>query len=186
MRVGVLAVALIASVVAGGIWSSLDDDSDVVLRTGPVLDDVRPPTIVTNAALEGDRLPDAAVAALDGSVVRTADLEGAPLVVNVWGSTCGPCKVELPDLAEVHRAYGDRVRFVGISYLAASEREESFARSRGVEYELLYDADGEFLSAAGIGAFPVTLLVAADGTIVAQTGVVDADGLAALIDEVLL
>ena len=108
---------------------------------------------------------------------------GQPLVINVWGSSCGPCKAELPDFAAAHARFGDTVRFVGIDYLPPSEAEEAFARDRGVQYELLYDADGEFISAAGIATFPVTLFVAPDGTIVEQTGLLDEERIAALVDE---
>jgi demethylmenaquinone methyltransferase/2-methoxy-6-polyprenyl-1,4-benzoquinol methylase len=41
---------------------------------------------------------------------------------------------------------------------------ESFARERGVQYELLRDVDGAFTDAVGIATQPVTLFVAADGT----------------------
>lgn len=139
-----------------------------------------------NAALEGRPMPSAAVAQLDGTEIDTADLVGAPLVLNVWGSTCGPCKKELPDFAAAHAQYGDRIRFVGLSYLPPSEREEAFARDRGIDYELLYDATGSFITEASIVAFPVTLFIDADGTVLEQTGLLDAERLGTLIEEVLL
>lgn len=139
-----------------------------------------------NAALEGHPMPSAAVARLDGTAIDTAELVGAPLVLNVWGSTCGPCKKELPDFAAAHAQYGDRIRFVGLSYLPPSQREESFARDRGINYELLYDATGSFITEAGIVAFPVTLFIDADGTVLEQTGLLDAERLGTLIEEVLL
>lgn len=180
---GSLAVALVASVAAGWWWSSADDST---AGTGGVpLDVVGSPTLGTNPALRGERLPSAAVTDLSGAPVDTADLVGSLLVVNVWGSTCAPCAKELPAFAEAHRLYGDRIDFVGISYLAASEREESFARDLGVEYELLYDGNGTFISESGITAFPVTLFVAADGTILEQTGALDADRLRSIIEGML-
>jgi thiol-disulfide isomerase/thioredoxin len=183
-----LTAALTVSVAAGWIWSVADEgtgsvsiDRDPADRTT-----LGPATIGTNAVLGGAPFPDAAVSALDGTEVSTADLVGRPLVVNIWGSTCGPCRRELPDLAAAHAAYGDRVRFVGISYLGASEREEAFARERGVNYELYYDTDGEFITAAGVAAFPVTLFITADGTVVEQTGVLDETRLSRLIEDTLL
>ena len=114
------------------------------------------------------------------------DLVGQPLVINIWGSTCGPCKKELPDFAAAHAVFGDQVRFVGIDYLPPSDREEQFARDKGVQYELLYDASGDFINEMGISAFPVTLIVTPDGTIVQQTGQLDEAKLTALIEEHLL
>lgn len=187
---GSLLVALVVSVAAGWAIARLGgDDPDgsaddvVVIPSDTVL---RPPTLGTNAAALGTPFPAATVQTLLGDDVDTADLVGAPMVVNIWGSTCGPCRKELPDFAAAHATYGDRVRFVGISYLPASEREESFARDRGVEYELFYDGDGDFVAEAGIAAFPVTYFVAADGTIVEQTGQLDEAGLATRIESELL
>ena len=78
------------------------------------------------------------------------------------------------------------MRFVGIDYLPASDREEAFARDRGVQYELLYDGSGSFIDDIGIATFPVTLFVNADGLIVRQTGQLDEAQLAALIESELL
>ena len=141
------------------------------------------PTIGVNDKVEGTALPAATVRTLAGDAVETSSLVGQPLVVNIWGSTCGPCKAELPDLAAAHARFGDTVRFVGIDYLPPSDGEEQFARDKGIQYELLYDADGEFIAAAGIATFPVTLFVDADGTIVEQTGQLDEERIAALIAE---
>ena len=181
------AVALVMSVGAGWLWSMLDGgDVDSVSIGQVAVDDVQPPTIGTNAALGGEDLPSATVTDLEGTAIDTTSLLGTPLVINVWGSTCGPCKRELPDFAEVHQRFGDDVRFVGISYLPASEREEAFARDLGVAYELFYDGNGAFISAAGISAFPITLFVSADGTVLEQSGALDAAQLTAIIEERLL
>lgn len=166
-------------VVGNWVYASLNDTDDDAVT-------FEQPSIETNADVEGDLLPDSTVQNLQGDDVDIASLIGQPMIINVWGSTCGPCKKELPDFAAAHLQYGDRVRFVGISYLPASEREESFARDRGVEYELLYDGTGDFINDAGVAAFPVTLFVDADGRIVRQTGQLDEAQLIAYIESDLL
>ena len=176
-----LAVALVASVLIG--WLVARSRGTDVATLDPSL---KPPTIGTNRPLKGEALPAIDVTTADGSTLSTSDLLGQPLVINVWGSTCGPCKKELPDFAAAHLVYGDRVRFVGVDYLPPSTLEEEFARSRGVQYELLYDATGEFVNTMQISAFPVTLFVTADGTIVKQTGQLDQAKLTSIIESELL
>ncbi len=185
LLIGSLAVSLVASVAIGlVIANSNADDANGADGDTVVLDsDVKPPTIGTNAAVEGKALPTIDLSMLDGTVVSTSELVGDPLVINIWGSTCGPCKKELPDFAAVHAIYGDDIRFVGIDYLPPSDHEEQFARDKGVQYELLYDATGEFINEMGISAFPVTLIVTPDGTIVEQTGQLDEAKLTKLIQE---
>lgn len=185
--VGSLALSAVASVAIGLVIARTGDDT-AGLDAEITRDDgttQASPGIATNADLEGVRLPAVDLQTLAGDEVSTADLVGRPLVVNIWGSTCGPCKEELPAFAEAHSRYGDEIRFVGVDYLPPSDREEQFARDRGVQYELLYDADGEFVTAVGIAAFPVTLFVAADGTVVQQRGRLTIEQLNAAIEEYL-
>lgn len=186
LLIGSLVVSLIASVAIGLVIANSNADDSGDGDTAVLDPNVKPPTIGTNAAVEGKPLPTIDLSTLDGAALSTADLVGQPLVINIWGSTCGPCKKELPDFAKVHAVFGDQVRFVGIDYLPPSEREEQFARDKGVQYELLYDATGDFINEMGISAFPVTLIVTADGTIVQQTGQLDEAKLTTLIQENLL
>ena len=172
-----LTVAVVVSVLVGWLIARSDSDS----ATGnPTRSTFAPPAIATNAPVKGKHLADATVQDLKGADVTTASLLGEPLVINIWGSTCGPCKKELPDFAAVQQQFAGKVRFVGIDYLPPSDDEEQFARSRGVKYDLFYDTNGDFISKVGIGAFPVTLFITADGTIVQQTGQLDAAKLTAL------
>lgn len=147
------------------------DDEIVLDAPGAVQD----PTIGTNAAVQGTPLPLVDLEDNDGNTVPVASLLGSPLIINVWNSTCGPCKRELPAFAAVHQELGDEVRFVGINTLDSAEVNESFARDRGVRYELLRDLDDAFSSEVGVVALPITLFVDADGTIVRQTGVLEED-----------
>lgn len=182
---------LIAAVVSLGLgWviarSGTDNSVGDTVSIDGTDSQLQPPTIETNAVVRGDQLPDVNVQSLDGTDISIRSLAGQPMVINVWGSTCVPCQKELPDFAAAHLAYGDEVRFVGISFLGASDREESFARERGVQYELLYDGDGAFINDVGIASFPVTLFVNADGVIVRQTGQLDQAALTDFIESDLL
>lgn len=181
---GSLAVSAVVSVAVGwAIAQNGGNDGGTAERPANTFE---APSIQTNASVKGERLPDVEVQNLAGDDVAISSLVGTPLVINVWGSTCGPCKQELPDFAAAHATYGDRVQFVGIDYLPPSEREEAFARDHGVQYELLYDGNGVFISSVGIAAFPVTLFVNADGVIVRQTGQLTEAQLAEHIESDLL
>jgi thiol-disulfide isomerase/thioredoxin len=143
------------------------------------------PSIATNAPVAGTLLPTVELTTNDGATLSTSDLLGQPLVINVWNSLCAPCKKELPAFAAVQVELGDQVRFIGVNTLDTPEVNESFARDLGVRYELLRDVDGAFTSAVGISNQPVTLFVAADGTIVRQSGVLDEATLLANVQELL-
>ena len=193
-----IGVAVVVSI-GGGYALSRDDASDGARTTGSdgsevdstgviALDQpggVQEPTIGTNATVKGRAMPAITIQDNDGNAVTTADLIGRPLIINVWFSTCGPCKQELPAFAKVHADLGDSIRFVGVNPLDTPETNVSFAHDRGVNYELLRDPDGAFVATIGIVAFPVTLFIAADGTIVRQTGELDEATLRAYAAELL-
>jgi thiol-disulfide isomerase/thioredoxin len=171
-----LAVGALISAGGGYLISRSDGEDAATAAPDVVLAEPRTeqiPSIATNAAVEGTPLAAADLVTNEGLVVSTGDLVGQPLVINVWNSSCAPCKRELPAFAVVHADLGDRIRFVGVNNLDPPEVNQSFARERGVAYELLRDVDDGFASALGIATLPVTLFVAADGTIVRQTGVLE-------------
>lgn len=111
---------------------------------------------------------------------------GAPLVVNVWASWCGPCRAEAPDLARVARAYEGRVRFLGIDVLDARPSARAFVREVGWPYPSLYDPAGAIRDRLGVVGQPATLVYDRAGTLVAtHVGPVTAEQLSAELDRLL-
>ena len=183
---GSLAVALALVVAVGTVAANRGSSGDDVTLNST--NDLAP-TIGTNAAVTGKSFPKVNIETLAGDTFSTADLVGrVPLVVNFWYSTCAPCKRELPAFAAAYAKFGDKVHFVGVDALSGSDRasEEAFARSKGVQYDLFYDGNGELTSAVGVATSPQTLFIDAHGTIVKQTGELTADKLEELIRTTLL
>jgi len=128
---------------------------------------------------------------LDGETLDIADWRGQVVVVNVWGSWCGPCRGEAPRLAEVYEATRSLpVQFVGIDVRDGRAPALAFERRYGIRYPSFFDEDGAMLLAfAGsipVGAVPSTVVLDSEGRIAASnTGVIDAVTLRGLIDDVL-
>lgn len=189
LLIGSLIAALVLGLLGGVLWASMSDDGDddldaVLTEPGEyVLDGA--PEIGTVPDLDGDVLPAAMVSDRNGDLVSTGDFVGEPLVINFWFSTCVPCARELVDFAEVDAEVGDEVRFIGINPFDSVPVMERFAGERGVTYDLFRDDLVEFQTALEIAFFPYTVFVAPDGTIVDQTGVLDADGLRKKVDQLL-
>jgi thiol-disulfide isomerase/thioredoxin len=40
--------------------------------------------------------------------------DGKPVVLNFWAGLCPPCRLEMPDLQEVHEEFGDQIVLVGV------------------------------------------------------------------------
>jgi thiol-disulfide isomerase/thioredoxin len=43
------------------------------------------------------------------------EMEGKFLLIDFWATWCGPCRVAIPELNQIHKQFGDRVCVVGIS-----------------------------------------------------------------------
>ena len=88
-----------------------------------------------------------------------------PIVVNVWGSWCGPCKKEMPVLRAFHERAKDKVQLIGVDVEEANfDDGRRFVERNGIVWPNLYDPDGRSREYFGMGV-PVTWFIAADGTV---------------------
>ena len=170
VRAAVLVAALVVGFAGAVAWSNRDTKA----TPDAVLDEpgeYQEPSGSTNPPLPTDRLPALTLEDAAGQPV-TLQSDGRPMVVNLWFSTCAPCAKELAEFAAVEADVGDDVRFIGVDPFDTSAAMTKFAADRGVTYELLRDPDESLGQALDVVAYPVTLLVAADGTILDASGAI--------------
>ncbi|MEP6666488.1 MAG: TlpA disulfide reductase family protein [Nocardioidaceae bacterium] len=128
---------------------------------------------------------------LDGEPLALDDLAGNVLVLNIWGSWCGPCRAEAPTLARLARETADEpVKFVGIDTRDTTAAAQAFVRAFKIAYPSLVDTNGEvvlaFHNLIPLSGVPSTLVVDAAGGIAAKVvGQVDYTTLRGLIDDEL-
>lgn len=108
-------------------------------------------------------LPDADVASYSALL---ESLRGTPVVVNIWASWCGPCRLEAPELAAVAAEYGDRVRFLGIDVLDARPDARAFIEEYDWPYPSLFDRTGQIRDSLGLIGQPHTVFYGADGAVI--------------------
>lgn len=138
--------------------------------------DRQPAPVLEGETLEGERL-------------STADLAGTPIVVNVWGSWCAPCRAEAPELAEAAEALGESAAFVGVNTRDLDPAPAiAFQRAFEVPYPSIYDPDGELLlgfAQLPPKAIPSTVVIDSDGMVAARVlGTVGASTLQGIVEDV--
>ena len=108
--------------------------------------------------LSGDSLTE------PGTKVSLARYPDHVVVLNVWGSWCGPCRSEAADLVRVARETLDqRVQFVGIDVRDSQQAGADFARDFGLTYPSIFDPPGRSLFALkGIPRSVVPLTIVLD------------------------
>ncbi len=84
---------------------------------------------------------------LDGKSSRLADYAGKILVLDVWATWCGPCRVEIPHLVEMAVEFKRRgVEVIGLTTedsVRDAEKVGEFATQFKINYPIGY-ANGEF------------------------------------------
>jgi thiol-disulfide isomerase/thioredoxin len=116
----------------------------------------------------GKPVPPYVAQVLDGERTSLADLQGRPVLLNVWATWCGPCQKEIPALEALHREYGPKgLRVVGVSIDQASEQQavREFMQEYGVSFDVWLDPSGDVTSQFSMIGVPNTFLIGADGTL---------------------
>jgi len=81
-----------------------------------------------------------------GTTVGLHDYPGQVVVLNVWGTWCGPCREEMPDLQFVQdRSSGVAVLGIDIRDVAVPARD--FLRDEGIRFDSIFDPAGRTLLA---------------------------------------
>lgn len=132
------------------------------------------------------------------SLVRSTK-KNQPILINFWATWCGPCRVEFPDLVEIHRDYRDKgLNFFIVSLdkaVLADTLVSDFLKSYEAEMpSYLLDLEKRSQINRAIrqiaprypGGFPFTVLLSKSGKVVYQkSGVVNAKILRAQINKIL-
>ncbi|MFE5588718.1 TlpA family protein disulfide reductase [Streptomyces sp. NPDC056549] len=114
---------------------------------------------------------------LDGKRLDVADLKGKVVVLNAWGSWCGPCRAEAPHFAKVAKDLkGQGVEFVGLNTRDPNKQPAiAFEEDYGVPYPSLYDPQGKLIlfgfpkGTLNPQAIPSTVVLDKEGKIAARS-----------------
>lgn len=142
-----------------------------------------PPSGSAPSGAPGDPLPDLALSCFTGGApVNVRDIKG-PAVINVWASWCPPCRKELPAFQRLSERAGGRFQVIGVNSRDSRGGAQSIGEDFGVRFPMLVDQGDAFERALGRNAFPLTVLVDADGRIrhTDSTGALDDARLAELV-----
>ena len=88
--------------------------------------------------------PDFILADLKGNKIKLSDLRGKVVMLNFWGTWCGPCRREIPDFVKLMDKYQkDGLEILGVTLTSGSpENIKTFSDKWGINYTLLTDIKG--------------------------------------------
>jgi thiol-disulfide isomerase/thioredoxin len=105
---------------------------------------------------------------LDGHSVSLREFSGKVLFLNVWATWCGPCRMEMPSMAELYKEFGNE----GLAMVAVSSEDlqtvRDFAASKRYPFTILVDPEDVLSQRFGITGIPTTFIVDKRGQLVYQ------------------
>ncbi|MCY1528970.1 Thiol-disulfide oxidoreductase ResA [compost metagenome] len=116
------------------------------------------------SALERSRqLPELSLMDLQGRPVELRELDGRPLVINLWATWCPPCRREMPELVAAQKARPD-LRIVLVNQGEHAEAVARFLADQGLQpREILLDNGNRLGQATGAHGLPTTLFYDGNG-----------------------
>jgi thiol-disulfide isomerase/thioredoxin len=120
--------------------------------------------------IAGEAAPDFEVSLADGQKARLSDLKGKYVLLQFWGSWCGPCRAENPHLADIYarfRGQGFEIFSIGIENSALAWKKAIERDSLVWKYHAMESGefDGGVARQYNIKVIPSTFLINPDGDI---------------------
>jgi thiol-disulfide isomerase/thioredoxin len=108
---------------------------------------------------------------LDGSVSKVADRRGKVVLLNMWATWCGPCRGEMPALVKMqdeHRDQGFEIIGLNTDDGDTPEMVDEFAKEMKLNYTLVWAPtvmQTELLRVSKFGGIPQSFLIDRDGNL---------------------
>lgn len=147
------------------------------------------------ATMAGKKAPDFIRTTINGAEFQLSSLKGKYVLLDFWGSWCGPCRKSHPHLKEIYTKYkGEAFEIVGIDEEMPTNIEQGrelwkkAVAEDGINWiqVLNHDKDKKLneniVGAYGITAFPTKILLDKDGIILNRE--LDNDGLELLLKKI--
>ncbi len=130
------------------------------------------------------KAPEFTLATPTGELVSLSQMKGKVILLNFWGTWCGPCRIEIPDFIKLYNKYHESgLEIVGITLPRSPQGEDprdilEFMDNWKMNYTVLTDINGQeaqqvtalYGQALGkpIYNIPTTLIIDRDGYIVKE------------------
>lgn len=161
------------------------------VRSGRTLDEViaaRKTWDVAFRSYVGKPVPDFAVTDLAGQIHRIGSLKGKDVLIIIWAPWCPPCRMEIPDLAELRRTLPESdLAMLAISFLASDNTEQMVRQFVEKDGRINYTVSAVAKDAvpapfSAVEAIPSAFFIGKDGVLkLATVGVVPLADMLAII-----
>ena len=128
---------------------------------------VRSQVAERHAVRVGDEAPNFRLRDLDGNLTSLSQFRGKVVLLNFWATWCGPCRVEMPAMEQLYRAFPRReFQILAVSTDAQGAAvTRPFQQKTGLTFPILHDTDMQIGLTYGARSLPMTLMVDRQGVV---------------------
>jgi thiol-disulfide isomerase/thioredoxin len=107
---------------------------------------------------------------LDGEVQHLSSTKGQVVFLDLWGTWCVQCVVEMPTVQKLYDHYRNdpQVKFLIISRMDSPSSVRSYAHRNRLDLPFYVTHDDDIPQSMHLNQFPSTFLYAKDGTLVSK------------------
>lgn len=132
----------------------------------PVAPAAPAPMVTLPASITGAELR-----AVSGAPIKLSSYDGKVLLVNLWATWCGPCRLETPELVKLHKEFRSQgLEVVGLSTEnpdASADKVREFVQNFDVSYRIGWaTADVALTLMQGRDAIPQSFVISRSGRVV--------------------
>lgn len=122
---------------------------------------------VEEAARAGFLAPSFTLQGIDGETYTVGGSRDKALLLNVWASWCGPCKLEAPDLVELAELYHDQLDVYALNATNDDSKDQAlqFVDEYGLSFPVLWDQPDSVVELYGVLGYPTSFIIDKQGVV---------------------
>jgi peroxiredoxin len=154
----ILAVVVLLGLVGWGVYDYLNSNNSVKEEQRDIGIDI------------GYTAPDFTVNTLDGERVSLSDYRGKMVILNMWATWCGPCRVEMPEMQRFYEKFkyegnGVEILAVNMTFRDDVQTIKEFVNEFGLTFPILLDEKNTVGSLYRVLNIPSTWFIDEEGVI---------------------
>lgn len=121
-----------------------------------------------------EEITEAELKTLDGKTVKISDFKGKVVLINLWATWCGPCRMEIPELVKI----SEDMKAQGVEIIGMTAEDDrgnnehsvkAFVKQQNIPYQIIWANDDVHEEFGSLGNFsiPASFVLNRDGQVTA-------------------